>query len=207
MSKKIITEVTNNDVNPETGELEPKRRYQVAVLSTEDKYYKFYHEGLIYISDMPLEYHRVLYALLDIMTYVDQKVEGLGEYGMHIFLNVDIKRAIAQSLGKKNYRSIDNVIQELVKGNVLTRVAKGIYRPNPYIVGRGAWKDILNLRIEYGAPFAKDDTFKSVCKQKEKSKEQQKDMAELQAEHAKHQSEPPAVEAESTQEQTPEAAE
>lgn len=190
MSKKIVTEFTNSEVNPETGELVPKKKYQVAVLNTEDKYYKFYHEGLRYISDMPLECHRVLYALLDNMTYVDQKVEGLGEYGMHIFLNADIKRAIADTLKIKNYRCIDNTIQMLLKGNVLARVGKGIYRPNPYIVSRGAWKDVLNLRIEYGAPLAKDDTFKTVYERKEKANKQRKEMAAVQAEH---QAEQPSI--------------
>lgn len=183
MSKKIITETSTEVVNPETGELVPKKKYQVAVLSTEDKYYKFYREGLRYISDMPLECHRVLYALLDNMSYVDQKVEGLGEYGMHIFLNADIKRAIADTLKIKNYRCIDNTIQMLLKGNVLARVGKGIYRPNPYIVARGAWKEILNLRIEWGASFANDDTFKSVCARKENANKQKKEMAAVQAEH------------------------
>lgn len=183
MSKKIITEHTTNDVNPETGELIPRKDYQVAILSTEDKYYKFYREGLRYISDMPLECHRVLYALLDNMSYVDQKVEGLGDYGMHIFLNVDIKRAIAKSLGMGNYRSIDNTIQMLLKGDVITRIGKGIFRPNPYIVGRGAWRDILNLRIEFGAPFSEFDTFKSVCERKDNAKKQQREMAAIQAAH------------------------
>ena len=183
MSKKIITETTTEVVDPVTGELVPKKKHQVAVLSTEDKFYKFYREGLRYISDMPLECHRVLYALLDNMSYVDQKVEGLGEYGMHIFLNADIKRAIAKSLGIKNYRSIDNTIQLLLKGDVLIRVGKGIFRPNPYIVARGAWKEILNLRMECGASFAEDETFKSVCARKDNAKKQQKEMASLQAEH------------------------
>lgn len=183
MSKKIITEFTNSEPNPETGEMEPKKKYQVAILSSEDKYYKFYRDGLMYISDMPLECHRVLYALLDNMTYVDQKVEGLGDFGMHIFLNADIKRAIAASLGIKNYRSIDNTIQLLLKGDVLIRIGTGIFRPNPYIVARGSWKEILNLRLECGKPFAKDDTFKSVCNQKDIANKEKKRLATLQAEH------------------------
>ena len=139
MSKKMINETTDVVFNPETGKYEVERTHQFATLSTEDKFFKFYYEGLVYMSDMPLEYHRVLYALLDNMSYVDQKVEGLGDYGMHIFLNADIKRAIAKSLGLKNYRCIDNAIQMLLKGEVLIRVGKGIFRPNPNIIARGAW--------------------------------------------------------------------
>lgn len=196
-SKKVITEISNIEFNAETGRYEVNRTQQVAVLTTEDKYYKFYHEGLMYISDMPPELHRVFYALLDNMTYVDQTVEGLGDYGMHIFLNSDIKRGIAKALGLKNYRSIDNAITKLVKGDVLIQVGRGIYRPNPYIVGRGAWKEIAHLRAECGHPFVKGDTFKTACARKDMARQR---IAEALAEQAKHQSEQPATEDESTPE-------
>lgn len=172
MSKKIITETSDMEFNEQTGRYEVKRTRQVAVLPTEDKYYKFYSAGLRYISDMPPECNKVFYALLDIMTYVDQKVEGLGEYGMHIFLNADIKKGIAQSLGFENVRSLDNTIQKLLKGDVLIRKGKGIYRPNPYIVARGAWKEIAHLRAECNYPIADGDTFKTVCARKDAVKKQ-----------------------------------
>lgn len=196
-SKKVITEISDIEFNAETGRYEVNRTQQVAVLTTEDKYYKFYHEGLMYISDMPPELHRVFYALLDNMTYVDQTVEGLGDYGMHIFLNADIKRGIAKTLGLKNYRSIDNAITKLVKGDVLIQVGRGIYRPNPYIVARGAWKEIAHLRAECSHPFVKGDTFKTACARKDMARQR---IAEALAEQAKHQSEQPATEDESTPE-------
>lgn len=187
MSKKIITEVSDTEFNPETGKYEVRRTQQVAVLHTEDKYFKFYYDGLMYISDMPAECHRVLYALLDNMTYVDQKIEGLGDYGMHIFVNAEIKRGIAKTLGFDSPRSIDNVIQKLVKGEVLLRIAKGIYRPNPYIVARGAWKEIAHLRAECAYPLAKGDTFKKVCERKDTAKKQIKAAAEEQKKHTPEQ--------------------
>ena len=138
------------------------------------------------------------------MTYVDNKVEGLGDYGMHIFLNKDIKEGIATSLGMDSARSVGNAVTKLVKGEVLIHICKGIYRPNPYIVGRGAWKEICHLREECGYPLPKGETFKSVCKRKDIAKQR---ITEAMAEQAKHQPEPPLVEAESTPEQTSEAAE
>lgn len=171
MSKKIITETSDLEFNEVTGRYEVRRTQQVAVLTTENKYYKFYSEGLRYISDMPPECNKVFYALLDNMTYVDQKVEGLGEYGMHIFLNADVKKGIAQSLGYKNVRSLDNIIQKLLKGEVLIRIGTGIYRPNPFIVARGAWKEIAHLREECGCPIPLGATFKSVCALKDAIKQ------------------------------------
>jgi hypothetical protein len=183
MSKRMINEITETVYNPNTGKYEVKSKHQIATLSTEDKYYKFYHEGLMYIADMPPECHRVFYALLDNMTYVDQTVEGLGDYGMHIFLNADIKRGIAKELGLANYRTIDNIITKLVKGEVLFRVSKGIYRPNPFIVARGAWKEIVHLREECGCPLQAGETFKSMCERKDRVKQQ---IEEHRAEQAKH---------------------
>ena len=183
------------EYNESTGKYEVKRTQRVAVVATEDKFFKFYYEGLVYISDMPLECHRVLYALLDNMTYVDQTVEGLGNYGMHIFLNKKIKEGIAEKLGLGNSRTIDNTIQKLLKGEVLFRVCKGVYRPNPYIVCRGAWKEIQHLRAECGYPFADGDTFKTVCARKDAVKKQ---LAEVAAEQAKHQNAQP-VQAEATE--------
>lgn len=191
MAKKIITETSNMEFNEQTGKYEVKRTQQVAILATEEKYYKFYNEGLMYISDMPTEPLRVFYALLDNMTYVDQKVEGLGEYGMHIFINKEIKEGIAQSLGMENYRSVENAICKLVKGEVLIRVGTGILRPNPYIVARGSWKEIAHLRMECGYPIAKGDTFKTVCARKDAARKQLKAVAEEQAKH-----QPAAVETE-----------
>ena len=163
MSKKVITETSTVEYNAETGEVKQQTKTQVAVLGSEDKYYKFYKEGLDYIIDMPVSCSKVFYALLDIMTYVDQSVVGLGEYGMHIFLNVDIKRGIAENLGYAKYRQVDNIIQQLLKGNVLIREGTGIFRPNPSIVARGAWKEICHLREECNCPLPKGETFKSVC--------------------------------------------
>lgn len=204
MSKKIITEHSITEYNEETGKYEVKSTQQVFVLPNEEKYYKFYRDGLMYISDMPPELHKVFYALLDNMTYVDQKVEGLDDYGMHIFLNKTVKEGIAASLGLENYRSINNAISKLVKGDVLIQVGRGIYRPNPYIAARGAWIEIAKLRMACGCPFADGDTFKSACARKDRVKRQ---TAEALAEQAKHQSEPPAVEETPTTDQNPEAAE
>ena len=183
MSKKVITETSTVEYNAETGELKQQTKTQVAVLGSEDKYYKFYKEGLDYIIDMPVKCTKVFYALLDIMTYVDQPVIGLGEHGMHIFLNADIKRGIAKDLGYANYRQIDNVIQQLLKGDVLIREGTGIFRPNPSIVARGAWKEICHLREEVNCPLPKGETFKSVCEKKDAVKKQLAEQAAVQAEH------------------------
>ena len=174
MAKKIISETSEHIIDETTGECKLKRSYQMALLETEDNYTKFYDAGLRYIADMPASCTAVFYALLNNLSYVDRKIEGVDDFGMLIYLNPDIKKGMARKLGFQNVRSLDNVIQQLIKGNVLKRVAQGIYRPNPYIVSRGAWKEVAVLREEF-FPLADGDTFKTVCAKKDAVKAQAKE--------------------------------
>ena len=80
MSKKVITETSDMEFNIETGKYEVKRTQQVAVLATEDKYYKFYYEGLSLYSirchfkySKKFSYFGILYFSCSIMQYSDTK--------------------------------------------------------------------------------------------------------------------------------------
>ena len=42
-------------------------------------------------------------------------------------------------------RRLERAITTWVKNRVLIRVARGIYQVNPFIFGRGDWRDIANL--------------------------------------------------------------
>ena len=45
-------------------------------------------------------------------------------------------------------RRLEQAITTWVKNRVLIRVARGIYQVNPFIFGRGDWRDIANLRLQ-----------------------------------------------------------
>lgn len=174
MAKKIISETSEYIIDETTGECKLKRSCQTALLGTEEHFVKFYKAGLEYLVDMPASCMKVFFLLVCNLSYVDHKIDGIDEYGMLIYLNPEIKKGMAQRLGFQNVRSLDNVIQELIKANVLERVAQGIYRPNPYIVSRGAWKEVAVLREGF-FPLADGDTFKTVCAKKDAVKAQAKE--------------------------------
>ena len=46
-------------------------------------------------------------------------------------------------------RRLEQAITTWVKNRVLIRVARGIYQVNPFIFGRGDWRDIANLRATF----------------------------------------------------------
>ena len=51
-------------------------------------------------------------------------------------------------------RRLEQAITTWVKNRVLIRVARGIYQVNPFIFGRGDWRDIANLRATLTSPKA-----------------------------------------------------
>ena len=51
-------------------------------------------------------------------------------------------------------RRLERAITTWVKNRVLIRVARGIYQVNPFIFGRGDWRDIANLRATLTSPKA-----------------------------------------------------
>ena len=54
---------------------------------------------------------------------------------------------------------------DLVKGKVLFRVDKGVYRFNPYLFGKGDWQDIAKLRLEVNYDL-KGKSFRTICEYK-----------------------------------------
>ena len=49
----------------------------------------------------------------------------------------------------QSMRRLEQAITTWVKNRVLIRVARGIYQVNPFIFGRGDWRDIANLRATF----------------------------------------------------------
>ena len=46
-------------------------------------------------------------------------------------------------------RRLDMAIQTWTKNNVLKRVARGTYQINPWLFGKGEWRDIKGLRATF----------------------------------------------------------
>jgi hypothetical protein len=136
---------------------------------TEPSFIKLYLQDLLYLSDIPRGYDRILYALLKKMSYA-----GGDQNGMEVIVNASLKRRIAEELQLKNVGSISNAITDLVKGGVLIRKDVGIYQFNPYLFGKGDWQDVSQLRLEVdysdisgGEINGKMRTFKTVCEYKD----------------------------------------
>lgn len=125
-------------------------------------YVMLYLSDILYLSDMPKQYLAVTLALLKRLRYAGD------EDGLCVALLPKVKRDICKELGWDVMKSLDNALSKLVKGKILERVDRGLYRFNPYLFGRGDWQDIDRIRLEVVYDI-KGRTFQSVLEESEKS--------------------------------------
>ena len=129
----------NTTVDTQTGEVLKREKLRCSS-QKEPGFVKLYFDCLgVYIkndglsaslNDMLLEVlHRASYAQ-------DGQIVHLGAYD---------KEQICKAT-HKSMRRLEQAITTWVKNRVLIRVARGIYQVNPFIFGRGDWRDIANLR-------------------------------------------------------------
>lgn len=143
------------------------------ILNGDDKpqYIKLYLQDILYLSNLPKNHEKILFELLKRTTYAGEK------YGMEVVLNASIKKRIAETLGIKNIRSINNALSDLVKGKILFRTDTGLYTLNPHLFGKRDWQDISKLRltIDYDATIS-DRTFKIYYEYKSKDEQAKEKM-------------------------------
>lgn len=144
-TRSIVQQVESTVIN-EHGELIEQSSSTVFNVGAEPDYIKLYLEDILYLNDLQANQSSLLYQLLSYMTY-----------GNEIILNSTIKKRIAEKLGT-SMQVIDNNLSKYVKANILERVGRGTYLANPYLFGKGSWKDIsakrnanIHLDIKYSS--------------------------------------------------------
>lgn len=143
-----------------TGEVLKEDKDRVISWGEEPDYVKLYLQDVLYLSDMPTQYSAALMSLLKRTSYAGD------EYGMCVVLVPMVKDAICKELGYKKRQSLDNVLQKLVKGEILFRVGRGIYRLNPYLFGRGTWAKVSKIRMTVQYTPGTGRTFQTVIEEK-----------------------------------------
>ena len=116
-----------------TGEV--IKTYSESVVQREPDYVKLYLESITKLNDVQGWTDPILHELLRLMNY-----------GNEIVLNAAVKKRMALGL-KISTRTIDNALSMLVKKNIIFRVDTGLYKGNPFLFGKGEWRDIRELRM------------------------------------------------------------
>ena len=131
MGKKVTYE--KEIVDKETGE--SLRTYSESILPREPDFVKLYLESVTKLNDVQGWTDPILYELLKLMNYRNE-----------IVLNAAIKKRISAEIGIST-RTIDNALSMLVKKDIIFREDTGLYKGNPYLFGKGEWRDIRELRM------------------------------------------------------------
>lgn len=137
--QRVIRE--ENTVDKETGEV--VRRTTVLQFDREPNYVKLYLDclGVVLGNDgLGPGVNGLLVEVFKLASYADG--------GQHVVLNSYNKSIICKNTGK-TMRRLDMAIQTWTKNNVLKRVARGTYQINPWLFGKGEWRDIKGLRATF----------------------------------------------------------
>lgn len=129
--------------------------------SAEPPFIKLYLADIMYMKDMPKAFASLTYALLTRASYAND------EEGLCVTLAPYTKTKILAECGWDKMQTLNNALNKLVKGNIIKRLGTGCYQFNPFLFGRGEWKDIEKIRLEWdyddvnGKTFSTAFTYKS----------------------------------------------
>lgn len=127
-------------VDHETGEITETEI--VHKQGVEPSFVKLYLDCIFQFKGLSTSLNPILLGFLKRMSYASPE---LLEGGQIIYVNAQMKRDIAKEVGK-SVKRVEQALTDFVKTEIFKRIATGTYQVNPYIFGRGEWKDIKNIR-------------------------------------------------------------
>lgn len=144
-TKKTVFESIETIIDHETGEIMKTVNNSSKIMSKEPEYIKLYLDCLCTFKGLNKALSPVLIACCHFMTWADSKHND-----QMIFMNSYIKDQICELTNLKVDR-VNKAIKEIVDANIFIKVEgkRGVYRVNPFIIGRGEWKDIKELRANF----------------------------------------------------------
>lgn len=128
--------------NPDTGEVIHDTKYSVTAVNNEDDYIKVYRYLNTVFAFKGIE-RKLIPTLMEICNYM-----SFADKGQEVQLSKYIKDKISEALSI-GVPEINKHITALKKADVLRPLARGVYAINPFIIGRGKWSDIKELRAQF----------------------------------------------------------
>lgn len=136
--KQIVQIREKTIVDQQTGEIiatESDQSYRLK--GGEPQFIKLYLDCVMQLSDLDKSSSGLVMALLKYVSY------GTNE----IFLNPVNRQRICEELGYAKIQSLNNALDKLKKKGILIGAGRGTFILNPFIFGKGEWKDISKIRM------------------------------------------------------------
>lgn len=148
MSKNTdkITLITNTkNIDYLTGEIVEEQEITHIKKSMEPNYIKLYLNTLLAFKELPKTLNPILMEFLKYMSYADTNEEHGGQI---IYTNSVMKNSIAKKIGVK-INTLEKALGTFVLSGLFKRIGLGTYQVNPYIFGKGDWKNISAIRANF----------------------------------------------------------
>lgn len=135
--KRVLTQLDEVVLNHETGELIQHTRTQEVRVNSEPEFIKLYLRHVLSITEMPRGLTGILFEMLQFVNYLHEFVWNKG-----------VRKRIADKLGCSE-SNVKKALVEFKKKEILFEKQgySGIYILNPYLFGKGSWKNIHELRL------------------------------------------------------------
>ena len=151
MSKETIKvlheEISNEVIVDSNGEVtsQESSHKKTYAYPKEPNFVKLYLDHLGAFNGLQTSMSPVLYEFLKYSTYADPSEEN---GGMILFCNKALKEMVARTC-KVSLTRVDHCITEFVKKGYMVRIKTGLYQFNPFLFGKGDWRDISKIRATY----------------------------------------------------------
>lgn len=122
-------------IDNKTGEVTQEVESISYPFTAEEDYVKLYLKHACYLQGLQHSEHSILYELFQFMNYRNE-----------IPLMKKYKEDILKETGL-SMNTLNQALSRMVEKKILFRVQRGLYRVNPYLFGRGSWKNIKKLRM------------------------------------------------------------
>jgi len=144
--RQVDSEYIHIETDTRTGEVTRAIHQKRVKYKQEEPFLKLYLKHIMIYNELPTKHADILLALGEHMTYADDSPPQT------VYLNGALKEKIADTCGI-SVRTLNNSLTELVKAKMLFRPLRdgvpirGTFTINPFIIGKGEWKDVVKLRI------------------------------------------------------------
>ena len=149
--KKIVSETNTIAYNEDTGKLTREIREHTGYVGREPDYIKIYTDCMLVFNNMDIALSPFIVAFGRHMTYANG---GNPNFRCTVRTDEMVRRDVAEYCGVSDAR-VKQAIKSLVDAEVFIPIQisgkrkRGIYFVNPWVVGKGEWKDIKTLRGQF----------------------------------------------------------
>ena len=149
-TKKVTREETRIEYDSETGST-TRVINQNAYVGKEPDYVKIYTDCMLVVNHISPSLSPFIVAFSRWMTYANFDQEA---YRCTVQTNEIVRSDVARYCGVSDAR-VKQAIKELVEAEIFIPLVingkkkRGIYFVNPWVIGKGEWKDIKQLRGQF----------------------------------------------------------